>query len=145
MTVPRNPDDMTAPEVLQALAFCRHDYTNDITAKLNQSLQSRGYQDQTIRSWREQFLLSKSAKTKCRACREPVIIEYEELVNGSYICPYCEFDQEILYNELDRKVFAPRLIKSLAKIGEVERSADSRVEITDENLLTTLAMTTFPV
>ncbi len=140
MNISRSPDNYALPEILHALAFMRQDYTSETIDEMKQSLISRGYGDRQIQSWREQFLSVKTAKLKCEECKDGLILDYEDLVRGSFACPLCQHQQQIDYRALDRKAFDPRLVERLGEISATEMAIDLNDTITDDKLIGALAL-----
>ena len=145
MSISRNPEDMTAVELLHTLAFLRQDYVPDVVARLEQAFDRKGFGDKDIRSWREQFLQIESADSYCPECDKSLFLEYEDLIEGCFVCPGCHKTQEIDYSALENRPFRPGLLDRLLDTFDGELSTESDSEISDEALFKALASSGFPI
>ncbi len=107
---------------------------------MKESLNNKGYNDIHVRSWREQFLLIGLAEAKCLECKEKLVLEYEDLLVGSFQCPHCNYAQNTYYSELNQKAFKPKLLKQLLDMGIAKEPAYSKEELTDEKLFRELIL-----
>lgn len=88
---------MTDAELINTVAFHLTDYILSARHQLKRMLLDRGYNENTVKDWRQGHLLVTSFESPCERCRVELILEEEDLITGAFSCPDCGHLQDIRF------------------------------------------------
>jgi hypothetical protein len=108
--VQRNFERMESVELLATVSFFQIEYAPESLRKLKDVAMARGITDTAISQYRESCYPALDFEFKCGACGRELMLDRDEFINGSYICPECHSTNILNYMEIE-----PELSKAVGK------------------------------
>ena len=91
---------LTDLQLLEQIAFFLVDYKPEVQTALEEELKQRSLSNVNVQEYRRENLGLKSGGTQCNSCKEDLILDENELLNGTFTCPECGTNQLVNYKRV---------------------------------------------